>query len=233
MQNEWAYISKLTIIAYPLAELVESTIRALYPHVLRQPLRNLNLEILCAGLGGEIRGLQSLGFSFDVLGLAEKKGSAHKFLLFNFRDVCKHMKVDNLGLLPEGGKCFSCGADKCPGSATRPVIVSAGFPCPPFTKRRQKTGKPARTGPTVGHPDFDLVMVQFIRYLQVRQLLSFFVEEVLGFLQPLQALDGLNPCQALVNKIHEQTAYRCQAIKVCHSVFIKEHTWAGLAYRSP
>ena len=49
----------------------------------------------------------------------------------------------------------------------------------------------------------------------------FFVEEVLGFLQPLQALDGLNPCQALVNKIHEQTVYRCQAIKVCHSVFIK------------
>ena len=52
--------------------------RVFYPHELRQPPRNLNLEILCAGLGGEIRGLQSLGFGFQILGLAEKNVQRRK-----------------------------------------------------------------------------------------------------------------------------------------------------------
>ena len=131
------------------------------------------------------------------------------------------MKEDNCGLLPQGGKCFSCGVPMCPGSAVRPDIVSAGFPCPPFSKARQKTGRTAKTGPTEGHPDYNFVMVDSIKYLQVRQPFSFFVKEVLGFLQPLVALDGLSPCQVMVKKIELQTPYSCQAVKICHSLFVK------------
>ena len=178
------------------------------------------MELQCAGLAGEIKAIRKLGFDVRVIGMAEKKPSAQKWLRHVYGGEIRHMFTDNSAFVNGNGSCFGCRSAACPVSPQRPHLATAGFPCPPFSRARQRTGGTDKTGKTEAHPDFQLVMVHFVQYCRVRAPFMFWVEEVLGFLTPLAALDGLSPCQVLVQKL-EVVGYSCEAVKLDHEIWIR------------
>ena len=122
---------------------------------------------------------------------------------------------------PDGGACFGCHAARCRVCITvRPDVASGGFPCPPFSAARTKSGSTARTGPPEQHPLFDLVMRQYLDYIDYKRPRSFWLEEVKGFLVALKSLGGISPCQQLVNDLKIRNYY-CEAIVLNHSTFVK------------
>ena len=101
-----------------------------------------------------------------------------------------------------------------------PDVSSGGFPCPPFSQARTRTGKSARTGPTEAHPQFCMVMQEFIDYMKFRMPMSFWLEEVRGFMLPLVALNGRSPCQVVAADL-QTIGYSCQCLTLNHSAFLK------------
>ena len=132
------------------------------------------------------------------------------------------MYHDNAALRsPDGGACFGCHAARCRfRQGVRPDVASGGFPCPPFSAVRTKTGSTARTGPPEQHPQFDLVMHQYLAYIDYKRPRSFWLLEVKGFLVALKSLGGISPCQQLVNDLKSRN-YHCEALVLNHSMFVK------------
>lgn len=62
-----------------------------------------------------------------------------------------------------------------------PDLVSAGLPCPAFSRLRYKGGADGRSGPAQKHPSYSTVMEEFWDYCEARRPLSFWVEEVPEF----------------------------------------------------
>ena len=188
--------------------------------VLRKPKEPILMELQCAGMAGEVKAIKKLGYDVTVIGCAEKKTSAQRFLRYTYGSDIRHMFTDNAAFMNGQGSCHMCRSATCPVSPRRPHLATAGFPCPPFSRARCRTGGTERTGKTESHPDFVLVMIQFEQYLRARVPYMFWVEEVLGFLSELSALEGRSPCAVLVEQLG-RIGYSCEAVKLDHELWIR------------
>ena len=162
---------------------------------------------------------EALGLSYDILAVAEKKATARRFISYNYPKKIGHVFHDNSAYMSDsGGFCDRHGKD-CIIEGPPADISSGGFPCPPFSSQRNKTGGGPRSGPEHTHPLFDEVMVKFIAYLRRRRPGIFWLEEVLGFLRKLKILDYKSGVE-VVAELCEAEGYACEALTIDHSVFI-------------
>ncbi len=87
-------------------------------------------------------------------------------------------------------------------------LVFAGLPCPPFSRIRHKRG----THPEI-HPDYEVVMEEFISCCMAHSVRSFAVEETEGFLE--KGEDGVRFIDIFSGAAGE-AGYHCRALK-CRS----------------
>ena len=182
-------------------------------------VRPPRLELLCAGTGGELLGLLTLGVPVSVLACAEKNPTSRRWLSQQFQHRIPHLFDNNSSLLtPAGGHCGKCSCVHGP-AAERTDIMSGGFPCPPFSAQRDKSKDGPRTGPVQDHPMYDTTMVQFAQYVKQRQPYQFWMEQVPGFLRKLAALGGRSPLSLFVKALGE-LGYSVQCLHIDHCLFV-------------
>ena len=181
------------------------------------------LEIQCAGMAGECLGSEVMGFPITVLGLAEPKPAAQKFLQANWSHMCSHMHKKNSALIgTDGGECFTRGARRCRRSGTRlerPDISTSGSPCQPFSPARATNGTTNKTQGAAEHPLYPISMDDFEVYIAMRLPHMLIIEEVEGFLKPLSALMGRSPFSVLKGKV-ARFEYGIEALTLNHEIFI-------------
>ena len=142
----------------------------------KKPRRRIKLEVQCCGMVAEILGSEVGGYDIDVLGVADSKPAAQRWIQANWFDKpeLRHVFESNTAFFgPQGGgTCRKCGK-WCRRAWETPDIMSGGFPCPAFSDQRQKNGDTPSTGPVDGHPTFHMAVTEFILYLDAREPLSF------------------------------------------------------------
>ena len=159
-----------------------------------------------------------MGLATECLAVAEKKGLAQTWLMHNWSEEVPHVYDENAFLL-DGGNCFKCGRS-CRAPTTRPDISSGGYPCPPFSTQRSRTGGGERTGSTESHELYPTVMEGLPRYLKQRRPHCWWVEEVIGFKRSLKSLGGKSPLQVLA-RTAKSLGYACRCVTVDHMVFVR------------
>ena len=76
---------------------------------------------------------------------------------------------------------------------------------------------PARLSSTL---NFCMVMDEFIDYIRIRQPLTYWLEEVAGFLIELASLGGKSPCLVVSERLSE-LGYSSRCLVLNHSAFLK------------
>ena len=127
-----------------------------------------------------------------------------------------HMFADNLGLV-DGGYCFACKR-YCVAPQKQLHIASGGMPCPPFSPQRARTNQSARTSGATKHPEYKTTLEDLPYYLKVKRPHTFWMEQVVGVSNKLEALNGRSPLDNCIDLI-KPYGCGCQAIVVDHASF--------------
>ena len=125
--------------------------------------------------------MQVLGLPMDILGMAEIKATAIKFLQNRWRELLQtsHLYHGNDAYVNGEGYCHVHNKHCC--VSQRPVdITVAGLPCKAFSRLRDRQGNSLRTQSAASHPVYSTVQ-QFVQYLSDRKPSCFIVEEVESF----------------------------------------------------
>ena len=123
-----------------------------------------------------------MGVEFEVLGAADKKNAAKKWIVHHFSRRVKHCFSNNDAFVDGGGRYCEIHQKVCVPDQTTPDCTSAGLVCRPFSHARTKNLSGAQ-GPPEQHPDYDSVFTGFGEYLDVRGPLCWFVEESDAFME--------------------------------------------------
>ena len=125
-----------------------------------------------------------LKLDLDILGLAEVKGHAVRFIKHRWASLLQqqehgHLFANNEAYLSGHGPCHWHG-QTCAVAPVAVDIVVGGLPCKAFSALREKQGHTLATGPQTKHPSYAPVS-DFILYLKARQPGTFWIEEVEAF----------------------------------------------------
>ena len=168
--------------------------------------------------------LEALALPFEILGVADVKPVAVRFLCQRWKHVLakSHVYEANNVYLHESGHCHLHNA-MCPVAKTAVDIAVAGLPCKAFSALRVKNGTSAKTKDVTSHPAFATVNGEFEEYLRVRTPGSFFVEEVLAFANADVSLGGQSHMQAWASRI-AALGYNIRVLKFPLSLWVKVAT---------
>ena len=163
--------------------------------------------------------LQAMGIDYRCLGMADTKKASQKWIQARWGSQIHHLFVDNQAYISAGGgKCLLHGG-KCSPDRVSPDVLVAGLPCRPFTTSRQKSGKTSKTGCATHHPEYNIVMQQFIECLKARNPGGFIVEEVVAFAANVPRLNT-SPLK-LFAKDCATLGYSVRAMELDHSSFLE------------
>ena len=130
------------------------------------------VESLCSGTGAESEAHVAMSIPTRVLGYADRKPIARKWLLFQWGGHVDHVFEDVQAYVDGEGFCHRHQRN-CKCGPSRPHVSIGGLPCPPWSRARQETGNTARTGAAENHPAFDTVFRLWADDLDSRQPYSF------------------------------------------------------------
>ena len=147
---------------------------------------------------------------WQILGGAEIKPIAQKFLLRNFREELQHLYKDNCAFWEGHGDCLICHSNHKIIIDT-PDVLMGGFPCTPFSNMGPKTG--------VHHDRFQTVE-DFQKYLESRKPNGFIIEEVPEFGKMIDPRTGETFLKGLMKKA-VKAGLATRALTIDLSTFVK------------
>ncbi len=145
-----------------------------------EPSKLFLTEHLCAGTGPDLVAYRIAGIkAHKCIAVCDKKKNAQTFMKLCHGAEVGRLFTDNEALIAGFGTCvLGNKPQRQAAPALTPCLVSAGFPCQPWSKGRTKNGNSSKTSRPSAHPDYGIAMEQFPRYLHVRQPAMFWCEEV-------------------------------------------------------
>ena len=182
------------------------------------PSLPFRVELLFGGTAGELLGYKAMGVPCEVLGVAEEKPTAQKFLQAFWGSQCRHIFAANEAFLAGSGRCLLHGGS-CEVPALRPTVASGGATCRPWSPQRVKNGNTSATSVAEEHPAFLDVMVSLPAYAKARNPKILWIEETPAFMRKSVRLNGKSPLQ-LYSKAMVAQGYVIRAFLLNHDVWI-------------
>ena len=180
------------------------------------PLRR---DVLCGGTLPELQASRFLSHGRAPAHVAEKKASAQTWILDHFREDLAHAFEDKDAFTAAaGGYCF-LHQRICVPEPESADIMSAGYPCPPFSKSREKGGESSRTGTADNHPELSTLMNGFPAYLAARKPKCFFLENV-AELSKVSPRGSPDTFLVILMRRASRLGYSCRAVIMDHGVFM-------------
>ena len=94
------------------------------------------VESLCSGTGAESEAHVCMAIPTRVLGYADRKPIARKWLLYHWSGHVDHIFEDVQAYVDGGAYCY-LHQRNCKCSPARPQVSIGGLPCPPWSRARQ------------------------------------------------------------------------------------------------
>ena len=187
-------------------------------HCGRKPRWPLRRDILCGGTLPELQASRFLSHVLAPAHVAEKKAAAQAWILEHFSEDLAHGFEENDAFTnADGGYCF-LHRRVCRPEAEQADLMSAGYPCPPFSKTREKGGDSARTGTADNHPELSTLMDGFPAYLAARRPKCFFLENVVE-LSTLSPRGSPHTFLMILMRRVSRLGFSCRAVIMDHGVF--------------
>ena len=120
-----------------------------------------------------------------VQAVSEMKEHARKYI--NMNHSPRHMFASMAEHAQGAGACLTCNK-RCELS-TRPDLVVCGLSCHPVSSLRHTKGDTSRMKTAEEHPEYKLMFVEFLQFLDKRRPRAFLVEQVPGLLRKATSMD--------------------------------------------
>ncbi|CAE7797898.1 unnamed protein product [Symbiodinium sp. CCMP2456] len=157
---------------------------------------SVRLVSACSGCSAESWAMKGLGIGFHLLAACDTNADYRQFVRANFPGECKHLFLSLEDQLTKGTDCEICSNNRTTcehHDASLPVdILVTGSPCDPFSKYRYKRFS---DGSVKHHADYQTTMTTVVTLYQTYQPNVAIMEQVMGFLMPLQTGSKETPCQ--------------------------------------
>ena len=207
-------------VAWYLEHLWQVTWRLRHLHCGEMPGWPLRRDVLCAGSCPEL--WASIAFQreaeFGSVHVCEKKVQAQTWISEHFAHLTTHCFDSNDSILG-GGYCWQHKRQCVPANEERTDIMSAGYPCPPFSKQRDKSGSTDKTSKADDHPELRTLMDGFPKYLRSNQPRCWFIENVVEMAKVCPR-GSLQTFLAILLYEVAQLGYSCRAIVLEHETYI-------------
>ena len=174
------------------------------------------VESLCSGTGAESEAHVCMAIPTRVLGYADRKPIARKWLLYHWSGHVDHIFEDVQAYVDGGAYCY-LHHQNCKCSPSRPHVSIGGLPCPPWSRARQKSGRTARTGAAEHHPAFDTVFRLWGDYLDSRKPHTFWIEEVDTFMN--EPKDGSEAPVIIFMRMCVRRGYATRSLLIDNCIF--------------